>query len=458
MILALSQYTKEFQYNLKLASPVIVGLLGHTFVQLVDNIMVGQLGTAELAAVSLGNSFFFVAMSLGIGFSTAITPLVAETDGAKDIAAGRNVFIHGLLLCTFIGFFLSLAVLVSKPLLYQMGQPEEVVVLAFPYLKWVAISLIPLISFQGFKQFSEGLSHTRPAMYATLLGNVINVVLNYFLIFGFWIFPKMGVEGAAIGTLVSRCSMLVFMAFYVRFNKHFIAFAQGIVWKKSDWNLFKKIIRLGFPSALQMFFEVVFFTAAIWLSGFLGKNPQAANQIALNLSSMTFMFAMGLGVAAMIRVGNQKGKQDFISLRRVAYSIFLLIFLFDILFCIFFLIMNSYLPWIYLDGSNPLQITDVRAVVQMASTLLIVSAFFQISDGLQAVVLGALRGLQDVNIPALITFFSYGIFGFPISYYLGLHTSLGATGIWIGLLSGLTASAILLYIRFNYMTKKLIEN
>jgi MATE family multidrug resistance protein len=458
MIVALSQYTKEFQYNLKLAFPVIVGLLGHTFVQLVDNIMVGQLGTAELAAVSLGNSFFFVAMSLGIGFSTAITPLVAETDGAKDIAAGRNVFIHGLLLCTFIGFFLSLAVLVSKPLLYQMGQPEEVVVLAFPYLKWVAISLIPLISFQGFKQFSEGLSHTRPAMYATLLGNVINVVLNYFLIFGFWIFPKMGVEGAAIGTLVSRCSMLVFMAFYVRFNKHFIAFAQGIVWKKSDWNLFKKIIRLGFPSALQMFFEVVFFTAAIWLSGFLGKNPQAANQIALNLSSMTFMFAMGLGVTAMIRVGNQKGKGDFITLKRVAYSIFLLIFLFDILFCIFFLIMNSYLPWIYLDGSNPLQITDVRAVVQMASTLLIVSAFFQISDGLQAVVLGALRGLQDVNIPALITFFSYGIFGFPISYYLGLHTSMGATGIWIGLLSGLTASAILLYIRFNYMTKKLIEN
>jgi MATE family multidrug resistance protein len=322
----------------------------------------------------------------------------------------------------------------------------------------VAISLIPLISFQGFKQFSEGLSHTRPAMYATLLGNVINVVLNYFLIFGFWIFPKMGVEGAAIGTLVSRCSMLVFMAFYVRFNKHFIAFAQGIVWKKSDWNLFKKIIRLGFPSALQMFFEVVFFTAAIWLSGFLGKNPQAANQIALNLSSMTFMFAMGLGVTAMIRVGNQKGKGDFITLKRVAYSIFLLIFLFDILFCIFFLIMNSYLPWIYLDGSNPLQITDVKAVVQMASTLLIVSAFFQISDGLQAVVLGALRGLQDVNIPALITFFSYGIFGFPISYYLGLHTSMGATGIWIGLLSGLTASAILLYIRFNYMTKKLIEN
>jgi MATE family multidrug resistance protein len=339
-----------------------------------------------------------------------------------------------------------------------MRQPEEVVVLAFPYLKWVGISLVPLIIFQAFKQFSEGLSHTRPAMYATLMGNTINVALNYFLIFGFWIFPKMGVEGAALGTLISRIAMLLFMGLYVRYNKRFISFAQNIVFKKPNWNLFKKIIRLGFPSALQMFFEVVFFTAAIWLSGFLGKNSQAANQIALNLSSMTFMFAMGLGVTAMIRVGNQKGKNDYEALKRIAYSIFLLMFVFDVLFCLFFLLTNNYLPWIYLDGSNPLQISDVTQVVKLASTLLIVSAFFQISDGIQAVVLGALRGLQDVNIPAFITFFAYGIFGLPISFYLGLHTSLGATGIWIGLLSGLTASAILLLIRFNYMTQKLILN
>ena len=172
MIISLSQFIKEFRYNLTLAYPVIIGLLGHTFVQLVDNIMVGQLGTAELAAVSLGNSFFFVAMSLGIGFSTAITPLMAEADGAKDVTSARKVFIHGLMLCVFLGILLSAAVLFSKPLLYQMGQPEEVVELAYPYLQWVGISLVPLIFFQGFKQFSEGLSYTRPAMYATLIGNV----------------------------------------------------------------------------------------------------------------------------------------------------------------------------------------------------------------------------------------------------------------------------------------------
>ena len=450
------RYTREFQHNINLSYPVIIGLLGHTLVQFVDNVMVGQLGTAELAAVSLGNSFFFIAMSLGIGFSTAITPLIAETDGMKNVKLGKNIFIHGLILCVFLGILLSSAVIFCKPFLFKMGQPKEVTYLAFPYLKWIGLSLIPLISFQGLKQFTEGLSFTRPAMYATLLGNIVNVILNYFLIFGFWIFPKMGVEGAALGTLFSRFFMLFFIIFYVKFSKYFTAYLPNLRYISLNFKLFRKIFSLGFPSAVQMFFEVLFFTVAIWLSGFLGKNPQAANQIALNLSSMTFMFAMGLGVTAMIRVGNQKGKKDYISLKRIAYSIFLLVFILDVVFCLFFLIGSDNLPWLYLNRNNPLQISDVNEVVKIASTLLVISAFFQISDGIQAVVLGALRGLQDVNIPALITFFSYGIFGIPISYFLGIHTQLGAVGIWIGLLSGLSSSALLLFLRFRYLTKKLL--
>ena len=450
------KYIREFHRNINLSYPVIIGLLGHTLVQFVDNVMVGQLGTAELAAVSLGNSFFFIAMSIGIGFSTAITPLIAETDGMKNVTLGKNIFIHGLILCVFLGIILSCAVIFCNPLLFRMGQPKEVALLAFPYLKWIGLSLIPLISFQGFKQFTEGLSFTRPAMYATLLGNVVNVILNYFLIFGFWIFPKMGVEGAALGTLFSRFFMLIFIIFYVKFSKRFTSYIPNLRYISPDFKLFRKIFSLGFPSAIQMFFEVLFFTVAIWLSGFLGKNPQAANQIALNLSSMTFMFAMGLGVTAMIRVGNQKGKKDYISLKRIASSIFLLVIILDSFFCLFFLLGNESLPWLYLNQNNPLQFSDVNEVVKIASTLLIVSAFFQISDGIQAVVLGALRGLQDVNIPALITFFSYGIFGIPISYFLGIHTQLGAVGIWIGLLSGLSSSALLLFLRFQFLTKKLL--
>ncbi len=202
--LILSQYIREFNYNLRLASPVILGMLGHTFVSFVDNVMVGQLGTAELAAVSLGNSFMFIAMSIGIGFSTAITPLIAEADAANNFEEGKSSFKHGLFLCTVLGILLFLSVFVARPLLYFMKQPVEVVELAIPYLNLVAFSLIPLIVFQAFKQFSDGLSMTRYPMYATLLANVINVILNYILIFGKFGCPQLGIVGAAYGTLISR--------------------------------------------------------------------------------------------------------------------------------------------------------------------------------------------------------------------------------------------------------------
>ena len=341
----ITQYTREFNYNISLAFPVIIGLLGHTFVQIVDNVMVGQLGTTELAAVSLGNSFFFIGMSLGIGFSTAITPLVAESDGLNNINRLKKILSHGILLCLILGVIMFLLVYGSRFLMFSMSQPEEVVTFAFPYLKWVSLSLLPLILFQGFKQFSDGLSSTRPAMYATLFSNLINVILNYFLIFGFWIFPKLGVEGAAIGTLISRTIMLLYIMFYFRINSKFRCYFDKIRNFKIELNLIKNILKLGLPSSLQMVFEVGFFTAAIWLSGYLGQNTQAANQIALNLSTVTYMVAMGLSVTAMIRVGNQYGKSNFIELKRIANSIFLLIFLMDIFFCIIYLVFNDSLPW-----------------------------------------------------------------------------------------------------------------
>nr|WP_288932779.1 MATE family efflux transporter [uncultured Allomuricauda sp.] len=451
-------YTKEFAYNLKLSYPVILGMLGHTFVAFADNIMVGQLGTAELAAVSLGNSFVFIAMSLGIGFSTAITPLVAEADGAKDQAAGKSALKHGLVLCTMLGLSLFGLILVSKPLMHHMKQPPEVVELALPYLDLVAFSLVPLIIFQAFKQFSEGLSQTKYPMYATILANVVNVTLNYLLIFGSFGFPKMGIVGAAVGTLASRVIMVAFIWYLLKRKKKFESYVTNFNFRKIEKKVMNKIISLGFPSALQMFFEVAIFTGAIWLSGVLGKNAQAANQIALNLSSMTFMVGMGLSVAAIVRVGNQKGLKNHKELKRIAESVFFLTLLVEIAFALIFLLGRRWFPTIYLDVDDIVNQADNTEVIIIAAKLLLVAAFFQISDGLQVVVLGALRGLQDVKIPTLITFIAYWLIGFPISYYLGLHTSLESTGIWIGLLLGLTASAIMLYLRFNFLTKKLITD
>lgn len=434
-----------------------MGLLGHTLVQLADNIMVGQLGTAELAAVSLGNSFVFIAMSLGIGFSTAITPLVAEADGANSKADGKSALKHGLVLCTVLGVSLFGLILLAKPVMYMMSQPPEVVALAMPYLDLVAVSLVPLVIFQAFKQFSEGLSQTRYPMYATVIANIVNITLNYLLIFGSFGFPKMGIVGAAIGTLVARILMVIYIWYLLKSKKKFHDYVTGFNFRKLEKKVINKIISLGFPSALQMFFEVAIFTTAIWLSGVLGKNAQAANQIALNLSSMTFMFGMGLGVAVMIRVGNQKGLKNFTDLRRIAQSMFLLTFLVEIVFAALFLWGRNWFPTLYLDFDSALNLSDNTEVVLLAGQLLLVAAFFQISDGVQVVVLGALRGLQDVKIPTLLTFIAYWLIGFPISYYLGLHTELGSAGIWLGLLGGLTASAIMLYIRFNYLTKKLIS-
>lgn len=436
----------------------MLGMLGHTFVSLVDNVMVGQLGSAELAAVSLGNSFVFIAMSIGIGFSTAITPLVAEADSEKNFEKGKSSFKHGLFLCTILSLLLFGMLLLAKPLMYIMDQPGEVVELAIPYLDLVGLSLVPLIIFQAFKQFSDGLSLTKYPMYATILANIINIVLNYLLIFGKLGFPQMGIVGAAVGTLVSRFAMLAFLWWLLRGRDKSKAYVTNIKILMLQSSMVKKVFNLGFSSAMQMFFEVAIFTAAIWLSGTLGKNPQAANQIALNLSSMTFMVATGLSVAAMIRVGNQKGLQNFTELRRIAKSIFLVGFVFAVIFALTFLALHQLLPKIYVNLNDPLNAIDNAEVVSIAATLLIAAAVFQISDSLQVIALGALRGIQDVKIPTIITFISYWMIGFPISYYFGKEEALGSLGIWLGLIAGLTSAAILLYIRFNYLTKKLILN
>ncbi|GEQ86843.1 MATE family efflux transporter [Patiriisocius marinistellae] len=431
-------------------------MLGHTVVALVDNIMVGQLGTAELAAVSLGNSFMFVAMSLGIGFSTAITPLVAEADAEGNFEKGKSSFKHGLFLCIVLSVLLAATVFIAKPVMYTMKQPPEVVELAMPYLTLVTVSLIPLIIFQAFKQFSDGMSLTRYPMYATVLANLVNVLLNYMFIFGKWGAPELGVVGAAIGTLVSRVIMVLYLWYLLYKKEKSRPFVIGIKLFTLSKVMLKKVVNLGFPSALQMFFEVAIFTAAIWLSGILGKNPQAANQIALNLSSMTFMVAMGFSVVAMIRVGNQKGLKRFEDLRRIAFSIFLLSFLCAVVFALMFLIFNTAFPKMYLDYDNPLEFKNNAEVVSIAAQLLLVSAIFQITDTIQVVALGTLRGMQDVKIPTIITFIAYWAIGFPIMYYLGLFTDYGSTGIWLGLLAGLTVSGILLFIRFNYLSKRLI--
>ena len=452
----LTQYTKEFSYNIRLAYPVIIGMLGHTLIGIVDNIMVGKLGSTELAAVSLGNSMIFVAMSLGIGFSTAITPIVAESDAENDISKIRSAFYHGLFLCTILGILLFGLVLLAKPIMELLHQPKEVITLAKPYIDWVAFSLVPLIIYQGYKQFADGLSLTKVSMYAIVMANVLHVIINYLLIYGIWIFPKMGILGAALGTVISRIAMVIFMHIILSRKEQLKQYFHNFSFDEIKKEMINKIVNLGFPSAMQMLFEVLLFTAAIWLCGNIGKTSQAANQIALSLASMTFMVAMGLSVVSMIRISNHKGLNDYKQLVIIARSIFLLAILIEILFAVMFMALHQVLPYMFLNMEIQSQLLDNQEVIAIAAKLLLVAAVFQISDGIQVVVLGALRGLQDVKIPMYITFVAYWIVGFPVSFYLGNYTSLKAVGVWIGLFAGLTVAAVSLFMRFHYLTKKMI--
>lgn len=450
----LSQYTKEFSYNVKLAYPVILGMLGHTLISIVDNIMVGNLGSTELAAVSLGGSFVFIGMSLGIGFSTAITPLVSMADAEKDDKKIRSVFHHGLLSCVILGVIIFTLIVLAKPVMYIMHQPKEVIDLASPYIDWVAFSLIPVIIFQGYKQFADGLSRTKYSMYAIFMANIVHIIINYMLIYGVWIFPKLGIIGAALGTVISRILMVVFMHYIMKNNAQLNPYFMNFSFREIKKTMLKKIASLGIPSAMQMLFEVALFTAAIWLCGSIGKTSQAANQIALTLATTTFMFAMGLSVAATIRVGNNKGLMDYKNLIIVARSVFLLAIIVETIFGILFVILHNFLPHLFLNMENINQVVENKEVIIIASKLLLVAAVFQISDGIQVVVLGALRGLQDVKVPMYITFVAYWVVGFPISFFLGKYTELKAVGVWIGLLAGLSTAALFLYLRFHKLTKQ----
>lgn len=454
----LQNYTKEFSYNLKLSFPIILGLLGHTLVGMIDNIMVGKLDPTNLAAVSLGNSFIFIAMSIGIGFSAAITPVVAEAHSKKHDKDLMKSFVNGFILCLFLGCFLYGAILLFKPLLNVLDQPQNVVELAIPYLDIVALSLIPLLMFQALKQFSDGLSLTANSMYATILANVVNVIINYVLIFGEFGFPQMGIIGAAIGTLVSRIIMFIFLFFllYKRdvIRKYILYIFKFII----DTEMIKKIISLGFPTSLQMLFEVGIFTAAIWLSGLLGEITQAANQIVLNISSMTFMIASGLSVSAAIRAGNQKGLNNYNELKRISLSILLLGIIFATVFSLLIFFFRSALPYIYIDISDSLNYDKNLEIVSKAATLFIVVSLFQLFDSAQVIILGTLRGMQDVIIPTVIVFIAYWVVGFPVSYYYGDISQYKEIGIWFGLLCGLLFSSVFLYLRFIYLTNRMIKN
>ncbi len=442
-------YSFHFKKNLSLALPVMTGQLGQIFTGVADTVMVGRVGETSIAAASLANGLFFFIFVIGIGISFAITPLVAESHGENDMKGICRWLKNANLLNILVSIVLVGLLMILIQYIDQMNQPESVVVLTKPYLYTIGVSIIPVMFFQTYKQFTEGMSDTRTAMYISLLSNSLNVGLNYILIFGKLGFPEMGLFGAGIATLISRIFMAVAFYRYFKLSNRYATINRMYQYASISKGVLRKLFKLGFPTGLQFSFEVSAFAGASIMAGWLSVQAMAAHQIALNLASISWMMATGLGAAATIRIGNHLGRKDYLNLSRVGNSSYILVSILMATSGIIFWLFRYQLTAFYV--SEPV-------VINLAASLLLVAVFFQLSDGIQVVGLGLLRGLQDVNKPAIISFIAYWGIGLPVGYYLGFNLDLGVQGIWVGLLCGLTASAIMLGARFRILAKKRVES
>lgn len=440
-----AEYKEHFSKNFTLAYPVVLSQLGHIMVSVFDSLMVGQIGTLPLAAASLGNSIFMITLVFGLGVSYSITPLIAAADGRKNYTRISLLLLNGLVSNVLLGILLFIAGYFLSPYITFLDQPDDVVKLAVPYINILFLSMVPLMVFQAFRQFAEGLSLTKQAMYISLVANTLNIILNYILIYGKLGFEPMGLVGAGWATFISRVVMALMMAGYVLFAKRFEIFRHFLRLRHLSFLHIYRIFKLGLPISGQMIFEMGAFSFSAIMIGWLGAKELAAHQIAINVASVTYMMASGIAAAATIRVGNQKGMGNFRGMRVAGLSSFAMGALFMLGSGLLMIAGNQLIPMLYID--------DVE-VIEIASTLLIIAALFQISDGVQVVGLGALRGLEDVRIPSLISLLAYWVIGLPTGYLLCFKLGFGVNGVWTGLLVGLSVAAILLFVRFKALSNR----
>lgn len=442
MLGRLKSYKPYYLSTFLLAGPVVVSQLGHTLVQTADTVIVGHFaGKIPLAAVSLVHSVFMVVLVIGLGIAYGLTPLIAQENGRsnKEECARllSNSFwlnaLSGALLFCFVYFGSMYAV-------EHLDQDPRVVKEAKPYLFLLSLSIFPLMIFNTFKQFAEGLGFTKQAMNITIWGNIFNILLAIILVKGMFGFKPMGIKGVGIATLTDRILMMIVMALYVLKSSIFRAYIRHFRLTYLDKGKLWNILKIGAPVAMQYVFEIGAFAGAALIAGKISADAQASHQVAITLAAMTYMMASGIASAATIKTGNSFGNKNYFRLQRFAVSSYHLVLIFMSVAAIIFAVFNKYLPYL---------ITDDITVVAIASQLLIIAGLFQLFDGTQVVGLGVLRGMGDVNVPTFITFIAYWVVGLPVGYVFGVVLDWGVKGVWYGLTLGLLTSSLLLYARYR---------
>lgn len=429
-----------------MAIPVVISQLGQTLVQTADIIIVGHFaGAVSLAAVALSGSIFTVFMVIGMGVSYGLTPLIAQHNGRENHAECGSLLSNSLLINIITGIFLfTFILLFSVYLLNRLNQTPEVIIQARPFMILLGLSLIPMLVFNTFKQFAEGLGFTKQAMLISVWGNALNIVLGIIFVKGLFGISPMGIKGVGYSTLIARCVMAVVMSVYVFRSQKFKKYLSGFKMTNIERSRVLQILKIGAPVAMQYTFEIGAFTAAAVIIGTIGYHQLDAHQVAINLSAITYMMASGLSAAAAIKSGNYFGSNERHKMRLSAISNYHIVLAFMGISACIFALFNHVLPWIY---------TSDKTVINIASQLLIIAAFFQLFDGTQVVGLGILRGIGDVKIPTIITFVAYWVVGLPAGYILGIRCHLGVNGVWYGMVLGLMSASVMLFLRFQLISK-----
>lgn len=438
----LNHHTKD---TLHLAWPLVLTQVGQVLTGMVDNIFLGRIGSAQQAAGILSNNLYMLVLVFVMGMSYAITPLVTGAHEKNDLLRKASLFKNALFLNTFIAVLCFIILFLSSGVLYHMKQPREVAELAVPFFGILIFSIIPVSFFFTSKQYCEGLSNTRMALFISLIGNLLNILLNYLMIYGKFGFPEMGYIGSAWASFIARLFMGV--SFLIFIFKSSVTREINTVFKKVKVNTreFMNLWRLGFNTAMQFTFEVAAFVIAGFMAGVFGKEHIDAHGIALSIAAFTYMFGSGIGSAATIRAGIYKAQQNRKEIKHASAAAIQLVLLVMGAFGLLFILLNRYLPMVFSMESQ---------IIQMASSLLIIAAMFQLFDGMQVVIIGILRGLEDVRIPTLITLVGYWIIALPLAYLLAFTFRLETMGIWIALLCSLIFVAGGLLWRLNYLIKK----
>lgn len=432
--------------TIKLALPIIIGELAQMALHIIDTAMVGAINYKQLAAAALVINTMNIPFVLGIGMTISVSQMVSMAHGRRDSQQVSHYLFNGFVLCAFAAVVISLSLVYGRGMLHFLKQDPEVVAYALPFMKLMGLSIIPMLLFMTLKQFTDGLEYTRTAMLLSLCSMPINIFLNWLLIYGNWGFPRLELLGAGYATLITRT--LIFLVLALTILRH-RTFRRYVMVSSKQWKLKAKTLRellhIAIPSSLQVGMEAGAFAVSGILIGTISAVAQAAHQIALSCAAFTFMVSMGLAQAGSIRVSNAFGRRKWPEIKLIGKSTLLIALIYGIVCAAVFALLRYQLPLFFNNDT---------AVLELASLLLLFAAVFQISDSTQAIGAGLLRGIKDVKTPTLLIAIAYWVVGLPAGYLLAFRFGMGASGMWLGFIIGLTLASLFLIARFLRITNK----